>query len=321
MVSCVIERCPSSRVRRLDDWPSHRRINVDAGQAEQRGLPVHQWSGNESVRRPTAGLDRNLACLGLVEVPHGYPLDGAIFTTGCDKTTPAALMAAVTTDLPALIFNCGPMLNSYLDGQPAGAGTIIWEARRRRGAGELDEQPFMDLLAASTPSAGHCNVMNTAIGDSTNCPPHLLAIARHAGVDLRTRRTTWLRRLPMRCCPQQNGSGVTPAASRRRCPAQRPGSNFTAATSASCTPAPASTLPAASVTSAAPCRGITIEHECSNDLSRAPTRRSSRRRRWPSGYTSETRRYGHTEPIDRWLSHAIIIASANGNQRPRRVRD
>ena len=98
-------------------------------------FPMHPLQ--ESVRRPTAALDRNLAYLSLVEVLHGYPLDGVIFTTGCDKTTPAALMAAVTTDLPAIIFNGGPMLNSYLDGELAGAGTIIWEARRRLSAGEI----------------------------------------------------------------------------------------------------------------------------------------------------------------------------------------
>ena len=212
-------------------------------------FPMHPLQ--ESVRRPTAALDRNLAYLGLVEVLHGYPLDGVVFTTGCDKTTPAALMAACTTDLPSLIFNGGPMLNSYLDGELAGAGTIIWEARRRFAAGEIDGMTFTELLMASAPSAGHCNVMgtalsmnclaeamgmalpgsasipapyrergqmahaagrrvvemvredlrpsrivtraalvnairvNTAIGGSTNCPPHLLAIARHAGLELR----------------------------------------------------------------------------------------------------------------------------------------
>lgn len=211
-------------------------------------FPMHPIQ--ESARRPTAALDRNLAYLGLVEILHGYPLDGVIFTTGCDKTTPAALMAAVTCNLPALIFNGGPMLNSYLDGEVAGAGTIIWEARRRLAAGEIDERRFMDLLAASAPSVGHCNVMgtalsmnclaealgmalpgtaqipgpyrergqaahaagkrivamveedlrpatiltrtallngirvNTALGGSTNCPPHIIAVARHAGVDL-----------------------------------------------------------------------------------------------------------------------------------------
>lgn len=211
-------------------------------------FPMHPLQ--ESVRRPTASLDRNLAYIALVEILHGYPLDGAVFTTGCDKTTPAALMAAATTNLPSLVFNCGPMLNSFLDGQHAGAGTIIWEARRRLSAGEIDEHGFMELLAASAPSAGHCNVMgtalsmnclaeamgmalpgtaaipapyhargqaaymagkrivqivrenlrpadimtraalrnairvNTAIGGSTNCPPHLIAIARHLGIDL-----------------------------------------------------------------------------------------------------------------------------------------
>ena len=211
-------------------------------------FPMHPIQ--ESARRPTAALDRNLAYLGLVEILHGYPLDGVIFTTGCDKTTPAALMAAVTCNLPALIFNGGPMLNSYLDGEVAGAGTIIWEARRRLAAGQIDEKKFMELLAASAPSVGHCNVMgtalsmnclaealgmalpgtaqipgpyrergqaahaagkrivamvaedlrpamivtraallncirvNTALGGSTNCPPHIIAVARHAGIDL-----------------------------------------------------------------------------------------------------------------------------------------
>lgn len=214
-------------------------------------FPMHPLQ--ESIRRPTAALDRNLAYLALVEILHGYPLDGVIFTTGCDKTTPAALMAAATTDLPSLIFNCGPMLNSFLDGNQAGAGTIIWEARRRLSAGEIDTEGFMKLLSDSAPSAGHCNVMgtalsmnclaeamgmalpgtaaipapyrqrgqaahaagvravemvredlrpsrilnrrslinairvNTAIGGSTNCPPHLLAIARHAGIELEIR--------------------------------------------------------------------------------------------------------------------------------------
>jgi len=211
-------------------------------------FPMHPIQ--ESARRPTAALDRNLAYLGLVEILHGYPLDGVIFTTGCDKTTPAALMAAVTCNLPALVFNGGPMLNSYLDGEVAGAGTIIWEARRRLAAGQIDEKKFMELLAASAPSVGHCNVMgtalsmnclaealgmalpgtaqipgpyrergqaahaagkrivamvaedlrparivtraallncirvNTALGGSTNCPPHIIAVARHAGIDL-----------------------------------------------------------------------------------------------------------------------------------------
>jgi dihydroxyacid dehydratase/phosphogluconate dehydratase len=211
-------------------------------------FPMHPLQ--ESTRRPTAALDRNLAYMALVEVLHGYPLDGVIFTTGCDKTTPAALMAAVTSDLPSLIFNNGPMLNSFLDDELAGAGTIIWEARKRLASGEINEKRFMQLLVEASPSAGHCNVMgtalsmnclaetmgmampgsatipapyrergqaayetgkrivdmvkedlrpskiitresllnairvNTALGGSTNCPPHLIAIARHANVDL-----------------------------------------------------------------------------------------------------------------------------------------
>src|SRR5258708_3493829 len=107
-------------------------------------FPMHPLQ--ESVRRPTAALDRNLAYLGLVEILHAYPLDGVIFTTGCDKTTPAALMAAATTNLPALLINGGPMLNTYLDGHAAGTGTIIWAARRRLAAGEIDMQTFTELL-------------------------------------------------------------------------------------------------------------------------------------------------------------------------------
>lgn len=211
-------------------------------------FPMHPLQ--ESIRRPTAALDRNLAYIALVEVLYGYPLDGVIFTTGCDKTTPAALMAAATTDLPSILINGGPMLNSYLDGAPAGTGVIIWEARRRIARGDIDQEQFAKMLADSAPSPGHCNVMgtalsmnslaeamgmalpgsasipapyrergqmayatgkrivemvredlrpskiitrrallnavrvNTALGGSTNCPPHLVAIARHAGVDL-----------------------------------------------------------------------------------------------------------------------------------------
>ncbi len=211
-------------------------------------FPMHPIQ--ESVRRPTAALDRNLAYLGLVEILHGYPLDGVILTTACDKTTPAALMAAATTNLPAIVLSGGPMLNSYLDGKHAGAGTIVWESRRRFAAGEIGASDFLTMLSASAPSVGHCNTMgtalsmnslaealgmslpgcaaipgpyrerlqmayetgrrsvalvregltpsrvltreaflnaivaNTAIGGSTNCPPHLTAIARHMGVDL-----------------------------------------------------------------------------------------------------------------------------------------
>jgi dihydroxy-acid dehydratase len=211
-------------------------------------FPVHPLQ--ETGRRPTAALDRNLAYLGLVEVLHGYPLDGVVLTTGCDKTTPAALMAAGTVNIPAIVLSGGPMLDGSYQGQKVGSGTIIWHARKLMARGELDYDGFMTLAAASAPSAGHCNTMGTAlsmnsvaealgmslpgcaaipapyrergqmayetgrrivamvreeltpskvmtrdaflnailaasaIGASSNCPPHLIAIARHVGVPL-----------------------------------------------------------------------------------------------------------------------------------------
>jgi dihydroxy-acid dehydratase len=211
-------------------------------------FPVHPIQ--ESCRRPTAAIDRNLAYLGLVEVLHGYPFDGVVLTTGCDKTTPACLMAAATVNLPAIVLSGGPMLNSYYKGKLAGSGMTVWEARRLHAAGEIDYPGFMEMVAASVPSLGHCNTMgtattmnslaealgmslpgcaaipaphraraqmayetgrrivemvhenltpsrimtreafenaivvNSAIGGSTNAPPHLSAIARHMGVDL-----------------------------------------------------------------------------------------------------------------------------------------
>ena len=123
-------------------------------------FPVHPIQ--ETGRRPTAGLDRNLAYLGLVEVLHGYPLDGVVLTTGCDKTTPACLMAAATVDLPAIVLSGGPMLNGWFDGQRTGSGTIIWKARELLAAGEIDEAAFIELVASSAPSPGHCNTMGTA---------------------------------------------------------------------------------------------------------------------------------------------------------------
>jgi dihydroxy-acid dehydratase len=207
--------------------------------------PIH-----ESGRRPTAALDRNLSYLGLVEVLHGYPIDGVVLTTGCDKTTPACLMGAATANLPAIVLSGGPMLNSWFRGKLAGSGSAIWEARRLLAAGELDYEGFMDMATASAPSPGHCNTMgtatsmnslaealgmsltgcaaipapyreraqmayetgrrivamvhedltpskiltreafenaivtNSAIGGSTNCPPHITAIARHVGIEL-----------------------------------------------------------------------------------------------------------------------------------------
>lgn len=211
-------------------------------------FPVHPLA--EQSRRPTAALDRNLAYLGLVEILHGYPLDGVVLTTGCDKTTPAGLMAAATVDMPAIVLSGGPMLDGWFEGKRVGSGTVIWHARNLLAAGEIDYEGFMRLTAAASPSIGHCNTMGTALsmnslaealgmslpgcasipaayrergqmayatgkrivelvredirpshiltreafenaivvasalGASTNCPPHLIAIARHMGIEL-----------------------------------------------------------------------------------------------------------------------------------------
>ncbi|HET8726159.1 MAG TPA: IlvD/Edd family dehydratase [Alphaproteobacteria bacterium] len=211
-------------------------------------FPTHPIQ--ETGKRPTAALDRNLAYLSLVEVLYGYPLDGVVLTTGCDKTTPACLMAAATVNIPAIVLSGGPMLDGHYKGRKAGSGTIVWEARKLMALGEIGYDEFMDMAAASAPSVGHCNTMGTAlsmnslaealgmslptcasipgpyreraqiayatgrrivemvdedlkpsdimtkkafenaiavasaIGASSNCPPHLIAIARHMGVDL-----------------------------------------------------------------------------------------------------------------------------------------
>ncbi len=123
-------------------------------------FPVHPIQ--EGGRRPTAALDRNLAYLGLVEVLHGYPLDGVVLLTGCDKTTPACLMAAATADLPAIVLSVGPMLDGWFKGQLAGSGSVIWQAREELAAGRMNRDEVIELAAASAPSAGHCNTMGTA---------------------------------------------------------------------------------------------------------------------------------------------------------------
>jgi len=204
----------------------------------------------ENCRRPTAALDRNLAYLGLVEILHGYPIDAVVMTTGCDKTTPAQLMAAATVDIPSIVLSGGPMLDGWFEGELVGSGTAIWRARRKLAAGTIDEQKFLDIATASAPSAGHCNTMgtastmnavaealgmsltgcsaipapyrergqmaydtgrrivemafddvrpssiltrdafldaivvNAAIGGSSNAQPHIVAMARHAGVEI-----------------------------------------------------------------------------------------------------------------------------------------
>jgi dihydroxy-acid dehydratase len=128
-------------------------------------FPVHPIQ--ETGKRPTAGLDRNLAYLGLVEVLHGYPLDGVVLTIGCDKTTPAALMAAATVNLPAIALSVGPMLNGWhasnkQGGERTGSGTIVWKAREMLSRGEIDHTGFIKLVASSAPSTGYCNTMGTA---------------------------------------------------------------------------------------------------------------------------------------------------------------
>ncbi|MEQ7918577.1 IlvD/Edd family dehydratase [Xanthomonas sp. WHRI 1810A] len=225
---------------------------VKAGIRDAGGIPmefpVHPIA--EQSRRPTAALDRNLAYLGLVEILHGYPLDGVVLTTGCDKTTPACLMAAATTDLPAIVLSGGPMLDGHYKGQLIGSGTVLWHARNLMAAGDINYDGFMEMTTAASPSVGHCNTMGTALsmnalaealgmslpgcasipapyrergqmayatgkricelvrqdvrpsqimtreafenaiavasalGASSNCPPHLIAIARHMGVEL-----------------------------------------------------------------------------------------------------------------------------------------
>ena len=211
-------------------------------------FPVHPIQ--ETGKRPTAALDRNLAYLSLVEVLQGYPIDGVVLTTGCDKTTPAMLMGAATVDLPAIVLSGGPMLDGWWKGELAGSGMVVWESRRLLAEGTIDYDEFMSRVCASAPSLGHCNTMgtastmnalaealgmslpgcaaipapfrarmemayatgkrivemvhedlkpsdimtrknfenvirvNTAIGGSTNAPPHITAVARHAGVDL-----------------------------------------------------------------------------------------------------------------------------------------
>jgi len=226
---------------------------VRAGIRDAGGIPMEfpLHPIFENCRRPTAALDRNLAYLGLVEILYGYPIDAVVLTTGCDKTTPAQVMAASTVDIPAIVLSGGPMLDGWYEGELVGSGTAVWRARGALGAGEITEQQFLDIAAASAPSLGHCNTMGTAstmnavaevlglslpgcaaipapyrergqmayatgvrivemtyddlrpskiltrtsflnaiaaiaaLGGSTNAQPHLHAMARHAGIELR----------------------------------------------------------------------------------------------------------------------------------------
>ena len=146
------------------------RIHLELAQRVRDGIrdaggipmeyPVHPIF--ENCRRPTAALDRNLSYLGQVEIMHGYPIDAVVLTTGCDKTTPAGIMAATTVDIPAIVLSGGPMLDGWHDGELVGSGTVIWRSRRKLAAGEINEEQFLDAACASAPSAGHCNTMGTA---------------------------------------------------------------------------------------------------------------------------------------------------------------
>src|SRR5688500_17663794 len=137
---------------------------VRAGIRDAGGIPMEfpLHPIFENCRRPTAALDRNLAYLGLVEILNGYPIDAVVLTTGCDKTTPASIMAASTVDIPAITLSGGPMLDGWHNGELVGSGTVIWRARRLLGAGEIDVADFFRRAADSAPSAGHCNTMGTA---------------------------------------------------------------------------------------------------------------------------------------------------------------
>ena len=225
---------------------------IRAGIREAGGIPMEFPTHpiQESGKRPTAALDRNLAYLSLVEVLYGYPLDGVVLTTGCDKTTPASLMAAATVNIPAIVLSGGPMLDGNYKGKKVGSGTIVWEGRRMFARGEINYEEFMEMVSASAPSVGHCNTMGTAtsmnslaealgmsltgcaaipapyseraqmaydtglrsvqlvekdikpsdimtreafqnaivtasaIGASTNAPPHIIAIAKHLNINL-----------------------------------------------------------------------------------------------------------------------------------------
>lgn len=146
------------------------RIHLDLARRVRDGIrdaggipmefPVHPIF--ENCRRPTAALDRNLAYLGLVEILYGYPIDAVVLTTGCDKTTPAGIMAASTVDIPAIVLSGGPMLDGWHGGELVGSGTVIWRSRRQLAAGQIDEEEFLQRACSSAPSAGHCNTMGTA---------------------------------------------------------------------------------------------------------------------------------------------------------------
>lgn len=153
-------------------------------------FPMHPIQ--ETGKRPTAAIDRNLAYLGLVEVLHGYPIDGVVLTTGCDKTTPACLMGAATVNIPAIVLSGGPMLDGWWDGKLAGSGTVVWEARRRLSAGEIDYNDFMNVASASAPSIGHCNTMGTALSMNSLAEAVGMSLPGCAAIPAPYRERSWM---------------------------------------------------------------------------------------------------------------------------------
>ncbi len=153
-------------------------------------FPMHPIQ--ETGKRPTAALDRNLAYLGLVEVLHGYPLDGVVLTTGCDKTTPACLMGAATVNIPAIVLSGGPMLDGWWKGRLSGSGTIVWEARRLLAEGEIDYAQFMDMVASSAPSPGHCNTMGTATSMNSLAEALGMSLPGCAAIPAPYRERSWM---------------------------------------------------------------------------------------------------------------------------------
>ncbi len=153
-------------------------------------FPVHPLQ--ETGKRPTAALDRNLAYLGLVEVLHGYPIDGVVLTTGCDKTTPACLMAAATVNIPAIVLSGGPMLDGWWKGRLSGSGTIVWEARKLLAEGEIGYREFMDMVASSSPSTGHCNTMGTATSMNSLAEALGMSLPGCAAIPAPYRERAWM---------------------------------------------------------------------------------------------------------------------------------
>ncbi len=153
-------------------------------------FPMHPIQ--ETGKRPTAALDRNLAYLGLVEVLHGYPLDGVVLTTGCDKTTPACLMGAATVNIPAIVLSGGPMLDGWWKGRLSGSGTIVWEARKLLAEGEIGYAEFMNMVASSAPSPGHCNTMGTATSMNSLAEALGMSLPGCAAIPAPYRERSWM---------------------------------------------------------------------------------------------------------------------------------